>query len=485
MRGLIAALGAVFVIAAAPPAQADVQPYAANGAGGFHDVLPPGANGTANGVELAAFLTTGARPAHNDDQLAMYRDLMYATPGLKAQDLGRYYKDATFGVKPGDIASSITPRADVTLLRDNGFGVPHIYGTTRGGTMFGAGYAAAQDRLFFIDVLRHLGRAQLSSFIGGAPSNRAMDAEQWSIAPYTDADYRRQFDLGDDLYGERGRRLQDDALNYVAGVNRYIAEARLDPTKMPGEYAALGRPQGPDDWKVTDLFSTASLVGGIFGKGGGHELAESQLLDAFKRRFGAKKGRTLWEQFAAFDDRDAPTTVQRTRFPYQTKPQQKVKGAEEPPDRGSFIALQVARSPDAPPAGAGLLPGGNLPLPPRAVPGTPPPPGLPLAELAALPKAMSNALLVSGANSASGHPLAVFGPQVAYFAPEILMEEDLHGPGIDAKGAALPGVNMYVQLGHGRDYAWSATCARAPRSAGTDRGSGSASRRTTARRRCR
>jgi hypothetical protein len=39
------------------------------------------------------------------------------------------------------------------------------------------------------------------------------------------------------------------------------------------------------------------------------------------------------------------------------------------------------------------------------------------------------------------------------------MEEDLHGPGIDAKGVAFPGVNLYVQLGHGRDYAWSATSA--------------------------
>ena len=110
--------------------------------------------------------------------------------------------------------------------------------------MFGAGYAAAQDRLFFIDVLRHLGRAQLSSFIGGAPANRAMDAEQWSLAPYTEADYQRQFDLGDDLYGDRGRQLQDDALNYVAGINQYIAEARLDPTKMPGEYAAHRPPAG-------------------------------------------------------------------------------------------------------------------------------------------------------------------------------------------------------------------------------------------------
>jgi acyl-homoserine lactone acylase PvdQ len=87
------------------------------------------------------------------------------------------------------------------------------------------------------------------------------------------------------------------------------------------------------------------------------------------------------------------------------------------------------------------------------------PGGLTLPGGLQLPQAMSNALLVSGSESASGHPLAVFGPQVAYFAPEILMEEDLHGPGIDARGAAFPGVNLYVELGHGRDYAWSATSA--------------------------
>ena len=51
------------------------------------------------------------------------------------------------------------------------------------------------------------------------------------------------------------------------------------------------------------------------------------------------------------------------------------------------------------------------------------------------------------------------GPQVGYYVPQILMEEDLHGPGIDARGASFAGVNLYVQLGHGRDYAWSATSA--------------------------
>ncbi len=72
---------------------------------------------------------------------------------------------------------------------------------------------------------------------------------------------------------------------------------------------------------------------------------------------------------------------------------------------------------------------------------------------------MSNALVVSGAHSATGHPIAVFGPQTGYFAPQLLMLQELQGPGISARGAAFAGLNLYVQLGRGQDYAWSATSA--------------------------
>jgi acyl-homoserine lactone acylase PvdQ len=455
LAALAAALAATSVASAAAP----VQPYRFNDGGGFHDVLPPGANGRANGLDLATFLSTGRRPAHNDDQLRMYSDLVRATPGLGAADLPTYFKDSSFGVRPEDVESTISPRDDVTIVRDKGFGVPHVYGSTRAGAMFGLGYAAAQDRLFFIDVLRHAGRGQLSSFAGGAPGNRAMDAEQWSLAPYTEADLQRQVDQGDDLYGAEGRQLQDDVASYVAGINRYIAEARLDPTKMPGEYAAIGRPQGPEDWKATDVVATASLVGGIFGKGGGRELLEVPLLRAFRARFGARLGRRLWRQFAAFDDRDAPTTVRGRRFPYQAPPAHPAKGGEVLYDRGSFRPAGTVVSDSAggsQPPGGGLLPG--VPAGPE-LPGLPASPVAGVAGLSALPKAMSNALVVSARRSQSGHPLAVFGPQVAYFAPQILMEQDVHAPGLDARGAAFPGVNLYVQLGRGRDYAWSATSA--------------------------
>ncbi|MEP6955009.1 MAG: hypothetical protein ABI950_13200 [Solirubrobacteraceae bacterium] len=70
-------------------------PYGTNDYGGFRDILPPGTNGLDNGAQLAAFLATKQRPPHNNDQLSMYGDLVYAAPGLKAEDVGKYFKDFT------------------------------------------------------------------------------------------------------------------------------------------------------------------------------------------------------------------------------------------------------------------------------------------------------------------------------------------------------------------------------------------------------
>ena len=75
-----------------------------------------------------------------------------------------------------------------------------------------------------------------------------------------------------------------------------------------------------------------------------------------------------------------------------------------------------------------------------------------------MPQHMSNALVVNGSQTKSGHPVAVFGPQVSYFAPQILSMLDLHAPDYDAMGASFPGTGL-VELGRGRDYAWSATSA--------------------------
>lgn len=397
--------------------------YRANDAGGFLNVLPPGENGFDNALDLAQFEATGARPANADDQLPLYRDLLTAYPKLDTAGLGTYFKDASFGAKPEDVTRTYSPRSDVTVVRDT-HGVPHIYGSTRDGAELGIGYVTAEDRLFFLDVFRHLGRAQLSSFAGGAPANRALDEQVWNVAPYTEADLQKQVDQRPPQYAAQADRLKADLDNYVAGINQYIAEARLDPTKLPAEYAAIGQPQGPADWKGTDVVATADVVGAIFGAGGGRELPSALVLEKAIKRFGKRNGPRVWHDFRSAEDPEAPTTISK-RFPYAATPRHP-RGVALP-DPGSVTDLRTAD------------------------PST--------TKSQVTPQAMSNALLVSGRLTRSGKPVAVFGPQTAYFAPEILMEQDVHAPTLDARGVAFPGTNLYVQLGRGRDYAWSATSA--------------------------
>ena len=401
------------------------EPYGKNDAGGIRNVLPPGSNGLANPVELGAFLATGSRPSHNDDQLPLYRDLIKAPKPFSGETLVQHFKDASFGVKPEDVERTYSPRDDVTIVRDKQYGVPHIYGATRDGAMFGIGYASAEDRLFFMDVFRHLGRGQLSSFAGGAKANRAFDALMWSVAPYTEEDLKKQIETRPRGFESEADRLRQDLDHYVQGVNQYIREARSNPLKLPGEYAAINRPQGPDDWQRTDVVAVGAVAGAIFGVGGGEEVESAHALQVAQRRFGRMAGTRVWRQFRMADDPEAHPTVKDKRFPYGLQPR-RPRGVALP-DYGSVKPTELQQKADAPGESTGRR------------------------------RAMSNALVVSAAESASGKPLAVFGPQTGYFSPQVLMEQDVHAPGLDARGVAFPGSNLFVQLGRGRDYAWSAT----------------------------
>src|ERR1700730_2506499 len=99
--------------AAKAAAEASVQPYGSNDAGGFRNVLPAGENGLGNATQLAEFQLKRTHPPHYSHQLPLYAGLIYASPTLTHAQIGSYFKDATFGVKEGDLASVQTPRADV------------------------------------------------------------------------------------------------------------------------------------------------------------------------------------------------------------------------------------------------------------------------------------------------------------------------------------------------------------------------------------
>ena len=430
----------------------------------------------------------------------MYANLATAAPHIAPSQIPNFFKDATFGVPAGQVASSESPEPGVTIERDKSFGVPHIYGDTRAELMFGIGYASAEDRLFFIDALRHAGEGDLAQFAGGA--NAAMDAQVWASEPYTQQDLVNQVQFGL-AHSKEGPQILSDATNYVAGLNAYVAKAEnplFTGTMMPAEYFALGM-SGPQPFTVEDLVKIATLVGGIFGNGGGTQLSNAVLYQNLEKKFGTErrlmagspepkpkagwvpaksKDKSGFATFLSFDDPsdpEAPTTVHGKSFPYQRLPApgKRTRARVALPDRGSvkYVNDVVGGSLPAGQSSGSGTPGsagpgntGSSGGSSSGTPGIPGLPGLPGGLGAAISggliggkRSMSNALLISAKHSASGHPLAVMGPQVSYYAPEILMEEDIHGPGIDADGAAFPGVNLYVELGHGRDYAWSATSA--------------------------
>ncbi|MBO1331904.1 penicillin acylase family protein [Streptomyces sp. VRA16 Mangrove soil] len=437
------------------------------------DILPPGANGSATLAEILGNKLFGTQPAHADDQLGPYDALSSGYPTLTDDTLTNFFNDSSFGVPDAQVASVTRPRDDVTITRDKKNGIPHIKGSTRYGTEFGAGYAAGQDRMWLIDLFRHIGRGELTSFAGGALANQGLEQEFWPQAPYTEEDLQKQVDFIKSRGGDRGKQAMEDAQAYIDGLNAYRVKSK-NGRYFPGEYVLTGKIDAITNvgeiqpFKVTDMIALASVVGGLFGNGGGGEVGQALSLMKAQEKYGVEKGTQVWESFRGRNDPEAVTTVHDgTSFPYGAKPAD-ARG-QALPDKGSVEPEQLVYDRTGSAATESVKSGTVAEDPVKAPKRLKPlqgmyddgvlPADLFSGAASGTRKGMSNALLVSGAHTASGHPVAVFGPQTGYFAPQLLMMQELQGPGISARGVSFAGVGMYIQLGRGQDYAWSATSA--------------------------
>ncbi|HEX6878229.1 MAG TPA: penicillin acylase family protein [Nocardioidaceae bacterium] len=416
--------------------------------GTLWNILPPGQSGTVTATDLVAVgpsrQATGTTPKNFADQLEMYDDLTTRDPETLARsDLDQLYKRESF--TPQKVERESSPRDGVHIAWDQ-FGVPYVHGTSYGDVMFGAGYAATRDRMFLMDVLRHAGQARLAEFAGGTPGNLAMDREQLASAFYTPREAQAQIGRVAERYGTEGKKLVRAVDAYIAGIN--AAQDEMCPGGLPTgpecpvEYAALQKT--PQPWTRADVVYVASLVGGIFGKGGGQEYDNAVWLQRLVNRFGPRKGVAVYNDMRHKDDADAPTTSSAWT-PYG--------GGGVRPGRPG-VALPDIDGPTAPGSGAEI---GGSPLPAPASPSI----DLPnmSVKVPLVQHGMSNALLVGGRHTTTGRPITVFGPQTGYFTPQLLTEQVLVGPGIKARGVSFAGTNLVVQLGRGVDYAWSATSA--------------------------
>src|SRR5918998_648868 len=258
---------------------------------------------------VAAVLAAALAAPAAAQQPPLYVDIMPRAATLGPEDIGRYYKDIRFGAMPGGVGSNYSPRPGVRVFRDARFGMAHIYGDTREDLMFGAGYATAEERLFLMDAIRRTAKGTLAGLTGASAAED--DAAQLTDQDFSDEELTKQFEALPQRWGALGERAKTDVLAYIDGINRRIDEVNADPNQMPAEYPALGA--RPERWTVADTVAMAVLLVTQFTVSNGGEEVNSQLRQAFERRFG-DRWRSPFRDLRTANDPEA-LTVSRRRHP--------------------------------------------------------------------------------------------------------------------------------------------------------------------------
>jgi len=355
---------------------------------------------------LAPGAEGGLVPGPNSGDQAVLYDKLTPLKTVTTKKLEEDFVSEKFGVQ-GAVLRTEKPIPGLEIQRDKN-DIPHVFGETRSEVMFGSGWIAAEDR----GLLLHLGLgpayAAALSVPGISPFGLLLENRSFTPSAEAVAYVANQRKVMKEQ-GPKGEQVEQDLEAWVEGVNAYEASVPPAQRLLP-------------PITVTDAIAGFAFIGSIFGNGGGGEVANSELLAGLQKKLGAEEGLKVFRDLRQVNDTEAPTTA-RKAFPYDTVP----TGATP----GSLLVDQGSRSAAAIKAAS---------------------------QAAASKRRMSNFLLVGHGKSKDGHPLAVMGPQLGYFYPEIVMQADLHGGGIDAQGAIAP-ISPYVFIGRGRDFAWSLTSA--------------------------
>lgn len=394
MRGRLASTLAAIALAVllATPAGARIRQA--------QDILPPGQSGFVSNAGLAS----GTGSPHLKDQTPLF--------------LRHVFKSEMFG---SPAVTSESPRAGVTITRDR-FGVPDVHGKTQSDVWFGAGYAMAQDRLFQLELFRRATTGHLAEILG--QQYVAMDTEVRRDF-YTPQELDAQLAALPPLLRARFDWIRD-------GINAWIAETRTDPNKLPGEFTAVGEPN-PRDWTVEDSAAIGVYLARTVPSDDGEELNNVRALRAF--------GPQLFAKLMPIRERGQVSTIPRSSGVFPSQPGRTRADEQAAWTRSKQFAL-------------------SLPLPETNSANGGGSGGSAAASAARLPlvgalgsHGGSNMWALRGKNHS-----ATFwnGPQLGFQIPELFIELELHGPGLDVRGATAPGVPV-IGTGHNAHVAWGLT----------------------------
>jgi acyl-homoserine lactone acylase PvdQ len=422
---------------------------------------PTSATGTPTG-DVARYILPpgnyGGLPTtdNSTDQLPLYDALTPLRGNVTDTDIQNLFLPEDF--QPiGATHEEVTGRPGVQILYDS-YGVAHVTGETRADVAFGAGWVTARDRGLLLQLGRGPARVAVADVPGIDAFSLVTSGQSFVPSAATEALVTAQQDLLVQTYGDKGREIIADAQAEADGANAY--------------WAATGGDVPPVT--VNDVIATTAFIGSIFGAGGGGEASNSNLLAVLQDQLGPVQGHKAWDDAMLSEDPEAPTTTRR-KYDYGALTGGDVTGSITI-DAGSIVALdprgaaapptQLAPAPtteaspvsrSGPTSGSGS--NATAAATSTSISGTSSDPVFVDASAAPPGRQASNFLVVAPRRSANRNPLAVMGPQLGYYYPEIVQQIHLSGPGIEAQGAAVPGIAMYILIGRTPDYAWSLTSA--------------------------
>jgi penicillin amidase len=322
---------------------------------------------------------------------------------------------------------------DVIVERDH-WGVPHVRASSVEDMAEAQGYVVAQDRLWQMDLLRRVGRGQLSEILGPATLN-------------IDKQFRT---LGFGRAAERDLALVDPTSRgifeaYARGVNRFI-EQHSD--ELPVEFTLLKYKPAP--WTPADSLVISGYMYETLTDSWEEEIDRAKVTD----KVGADRARELFSPDAAMDHYvvgDPNVTndgSQRSHLDPDDPNDDDDDDDDMSPD-GVLKASAVAPS-DAPQLQPERATDLTTALANSVV-------GYVRDSQSEIRHSLgSNNWVVSGDHTATGKPLLANDTHLELSIPPIWYEIHLTAPGWNVKGLTLPGAPLVV-IGHNDRLAWGFT----------------------------
>ncbi len=295
----------------------------------------------------------------------------------------------------------------IRIIRDI-YGIPHIFAQNDRDVTFALGYVEAQDRLWQLDMNRHLGAGTLSALFGSLTLD--LDLLFRTIFPQREVERAWQALLPPSI--------RDECDAFAQGVNAFLSQ---HSRKLPMEFWLIGHQVEP--FTASDCVWTNAALFWFLGMNVYDEVLAAKLA-------GKIDPVLLPELFPEAPDTILPGEV-GIHVPHAASHQ---SGNASLPSTLPFagIAHDVLPSPPH-----------NLAAFPFAFPGA----GLALG---------SNSWVIGGERTTTGKPILASDPHVFIGMPSVWYEVHLVAPGVDVVGVVTPGAPV-IQIGHNRRIAWGAT----------------------------